>query len=418
MVTSIRIPQSVTSARAVKLSEEVLDGSRPLFIPKHVSYKNALSVALVTQAVITWGVHPADGTLVTDIDLGDSRAAQDLARNTPLLAAFALATNVQTVDGVNITERARELTRFTLTEWAADIPQRARGITVGTDRAVMAVDHEPALKPPRGIYPRAHLDEESRPLYAGRLWTDVLELRGRRPLGHRVLGISGQNPEGWGENYSATGSALGMLLFELLQNTDIHARRTVYGNPLPRSVRLLHVRGFSQERSVLVRSDPADTTLMNFYANAQAVAGTEQLRFLVVSVLDSGPGLAATLLRRENYTAPKSPAHEREYFLRALRMTSSGSTREPMRGLGLRRVQTFLTALGGFARVRSGRFEVQRNFASAPYDGPEPDDRKWWGGVAVPTPMEKLAGTAFTVLIPVPPSADANVLWRAAADGG
>ncbi|TDN92222.1 hypothetical protein EV279_1740 [Microbacterium sp. BK668] len=396
----------------------MLDGSRPLFIPKHVSYKNALSVSLVTQSVITWGVHPADGGLVTDIDLDDSRAAQDLARNTPLLAAFALATSVQTLDGVDITERAKALSRFTLTEWAADIPQLAQGITVGTDRAVMAVDHEPSVIRPRGIYPRPHLDEESRPLYAGRPWKDALELRGRRPLGHRVLGISGQNPEGWGDNYSATGSALGMLLFELLQNTDIHARRTVYGNPLPRSVRLLHVRGFSQERSVLVRSDPADTTLMNFYANAPAVAGNERLRFLVISVLDSGPGLAATLLRRENYTAPTSPTHELEYFLRALRMTSSGSTREPMRGLGLRRVQTFLTALGGFARIRSGRFEVQRNFASAPYQGPESDDRKWWGGVGAPTAKEKLAGTAFTLLIPVPPSAAADVLWRAAADGG
>ena len=122
-MTAIRIPQSVTSARAVRLSEEVLDGSRPLFVPKHVSYKNALSVSLVAQSVVTWGVHPADGALVTDVDLDDARAAQDLARNTPLLAAFALATSVQTLDGTDITQRARALTTFTLAEGAADIPQ-------------------------------------------------------------------------------------------------------------------------------------------------------------------------------------------------------------------------------------------------------------------------------------------------------
>jgi hypothetical protein len=418
VTTTIRIPKAVTAERAIQLSAEVVDGTRPLHVPSRINYKSALSVSLVTQAIITWGARPVDGRLITDLDVEDARAGQTLTRNTPLLTGIAMATVIESTDGTDITDRARALAASVLSAESQDIPQLATGTTVGTDRAVIAVDHDPALQRPRGIYPRGPLDEEARPFYSGQLWTDVSRLRGRPPLGHRVLGISGHNPEGWGENYSATGSALGMLLFELLQNTDVHARTNVFGKPLPRSVRALHARGIAEKRDVLTRSDPGNRALMEFIANVPTASTNERIRLLVVSVMDSGPGLAATLLRRENYLAPRSPAHEWEYFLRALRMTSSGSTREPLRGLGLRRVQTFLTALGGYARIRSGRFEVERDFAKHPYTGPEESPRVWWGGVKAPTAKEQLAGTAFTLVIPVPPEADADAIWEAAANGG
>lgn len=123
-------------------------------------------------------------------------------------------------------------------------------------------------------------------------------------------------------------------------------------------------------------------------------------------------------MRRENILSPESPAHELRYFLRALRMTSSGSTREPLRGLGLRRVQTLLSELGGFARIRSGRFSIQRDFLQQPFGGADERESLWWGGVSAPTPREKTAGTALTLLLPIPPRAEAERLWRAAEDVG
>ena len=107
-----------------------------------------------------------------------------------------------------------------------------------------------------------------------------------------------------------------------------------------------------------------------------------------------------------------------QYFLRALRMTSSGSTREPMRGLGLRRVQTFVSALGGYARVRSGRYEVHRDFVLHPYSRADDNERAWYDGLRQPAAVDQLVGTAVTLVLPIPPASTVEELWRAAADGG
>lgn len=414
---TIRVPTSITAERAARLTAEVVDGTRQLRVPARVSFKSGLSVSQVTQAIITWGVRPTPGVLVTDLDVSDPHASRTLARNTPLLAAIQLADTVQDEQGVDITTPIRALSTHTLETVTNDIPQLAMGTAVGSDRVVMAVDHNPRLTRPRGMYPLGPIDESSRPLYAGRLETDATQSRGRLPLGHRALGVSGQKPESWGSNYSAAGAALGMLLFELIQNTDIHARTTVDGKALPRSIRLLHVRSVSQPRTVLSRSEPENRALSNYLLTAGEPHRAQQ-RLLVVSVLDSGPGLAATMLRRENILASPSPAHELRYLLRALRMTSSGSTREPMRGLGLRRVHTFLTALGGYAKVRSGRYELERDFLRFPYQDTGDSERSWWGGVQAPSVKPQLAGAAFTLVIPIPPGATAEQLWEAAAHGG
>lgn len=420
MPDTIRIPARVSGRRVAELSAELArDGARRLFIPVSISFQDAMSVASLVQSVITWGVHPADNTLVCDVDTASVSGARLLARNAALLVAIELASRIEAPNGRDITVSCKALASRTLHESSNDVPQLATGVTVGTDRTMMAVDHDPALRFPRGIYPRGPLDEQARPFFTGRLRTDVSQLRGRHPLGHRVLGVSGQRPEGWADRYSATGSALGMVLFELLQNTDIHARTNIQGKPLARSVRLMHVRGYAQSVDVLTRSDPDNRPLMEFYARTRSAnQPSGVMRFLAVSILDSGPGLARTLMRRENILSPESPAHELTYFLRALRMTSSGSTREPLRGLGLRRVQALLSELGGFARIRSGRFNIQRDFLQHPFGGADERESMWWGGVAAPTPREKTAGTALTLLLPIPPRAEAERLWRAAEDVG
>ena len=347
----VHIPAKVSGSRVVELTEEISgDSTRRLSVPTVIKYASAMSVATLVQTVITWGVHAADNTLVSDLNLSAPGTPRLLSRNAALLTAIELASRIEATDGRDITAACKELAATALERISSDIPQLASGVEVGSDRTVMAVDHEPALRYPRGIYPRGPLDEQARPFYTGRIRSDVSELRGRYPLGHRVLGISGQRPENWADRYSAAGGALGMVLFELMQNTDIHARTSMAGKPLVRSVRLMHVRGFAQSVDVLTRSDPANRALMEFYARAHASNPSASTpRFLAVSVLDSGPGLARTLLRRENIVSPSSPAHELRYFLRALRMTSSGSTREPLRGLGLRRVQTVLNELVSYA---------------------------------------------------------------------
>ncbi|MCT9819285.1 hypothetical protein N3K63_03185 [Microbacterium sp. W1N] len=408
----------MSAGRAREIIDELTAGGSPaLSVPKSLSYVNALSVTSIAQAVITWGTHPATSTLITDLDLEDVDAARVLSRNAVLMTAIELADEIQRPDGADVTDRCKALAAFTLRHWSSDVPQIASGVEVGTDRTVMAVDHEPALRSPRGMYPRGDLDEQARPFFAGRAHADVHQMRGRHPFGHRVLGVSGQRPPNWADRYAATGHALGVVLFELFQNTDLHARLSVHGKLLPKSVRLMHARGFAQTRDVLSRSDPDNRGLMEYFARTSArESGGHTARFLSVSVLDSGPGMAGTLLRRQNITRPESPQQELTYFLRALRMTSGGSTREPMRGLGLRRVQSLLSALGGFARIRSGRFEIQRDFVRHPFDGPDERESMWWGNVAEPRPTQKVAGTAITLLLPIPPLADAATLWEVASD--
>lgn len=419
MPNDISLPAKVSAARVAALTSAVSDGTRRLVLPARPTYSSPLSVSLVTQAVLTWGTHPAASTVATDLDLNDPRAEEVLARNSPLLAATQLATTIETREGVNVTERVRAIASAAL-DLSSDLPQAGTGASVGSDRTIIAVDHVPDRDRPRGIYPRGQLDEAARPFFAGKIGMDTRGFRGRLPLGHRALAVGGQLPNSWGEKYAGAGSALGMILFELLQNTDIHARNTVYGKPLPRSVRLAHIRGIGQTRDVLARSEPANHHLMRFYSQAQAADGAaarDWLRFIVVSVIDSGPGLARTLLRRENIVAP-SPRQEMQYFLRALRMTSSGSTREPMRGLGLRRVQTFVSALGGYARVRSGRYEVHRDFVLHPYSRADDNERAWYDGLRQPAAVDQLVGTAVTLVLPIPPASTVEELWRAAADGG
>lgn len=413
MTETLNLPQIVSAARADEFAAAANSGASTLYVPSKVSFKGTVAASLATQAVITWGTKPAAAVLQTNLDVDAPRVSEALERNAPLLTAIHLARTVIDAAGNDITDRARALAEAA-TASSSDLPQLGTGVSVGTNRTVMAVDHIPDFEKPRGLYPHPALDEAARPFYAGYDRMDVSKLRGRAPLGHRALGVGPLNPEGFGDKYSATGRALGMLLFELVQNTDLHARRTARGHTLPKSVRLVQLRGYSQTRTTMSQTSDRND-LSNYYQRVPSVGGDDQLRFLTVSVLDSGPGLARTLLARENEFSP-TPDKELEYFLRALRMTSRGRTREPMRGMGLRRVQRFLSALGGYARIRSGRFEVYRDFTRFPYLEGADDERFWYGGLQRPSESPMLAGTSFTLVIPLPPLASTDTLWEVAGD--
>lgn len=412
----LRIPQKLTSAHLDPLLEDLARSTEPLHLPAKIATTDPLALPVALQSVLTWSKFNAGGIVRTSFDFGDGDyAAAALQRNVVLLAGVLMASRVETLSGGDATSAARQIARAALSA-ATTFPTRATGQAVGADRSVIAADHVAGLEYPAGLYRRvenrathevAHeIDGNARELYA-REHVDA-DRRVDWPLGWRVLDMGGGSRTTQAytrELFESEAYQLGQVLFELMQNTHDHARSDDAGFSLRRSVRGIHVRAHAQTRGQLMSGAAAHRDLAEFFARLpespgnSALSDDDRLRVLSVSVFDSGPGLAARILWEQGFRYNFSAGDELRAMLIALRRSDAGS-KSGLRGMGLTRVQRYLTKVGGYAMVRAGQYRLSRDFRRFAFEEEADNPRRWYGSVSEPTVQTRATGTLFTIVIP------------------
>lgn len=412
----VRIPQKLRSEQLEPLLDSLSRSTEPLIIPGKISTTDPLALPLALQTVLTWSKFNKGGVVRSPFDFADSHAAAALQRNTVLLTAVLMASIVETPDGEDVTADARKAARAAVAT-APTLPIRGGGQTVGADRSVIAADHIAGLEYPSGLYRRAvnratrdithEIDGYARELYA-RDHVPV-DRRNEWPLGWRALDmgkVSRTTQPDTLEQFRHEAYELGQVLFELVQNTHDHARTDEAGYSLRRSVRGIHVHAHTQTRAELVQGAAAHHDLAEYFSQLPASPGSnehsaqDRLRVLAVSVFDSGPGLAARILWQKGFRYNYSNTDELRGLLEALRKSDGQAQPGDLRGMGLTRVQRYLSAVGGYAMVRAGRYRLSRDFRRFAFEDAADNQRHWYGNVKEPSPQTRATGTVFTVVVP------------------
>jgi hypothetical protein len=272
---------------------------------------------------------------------------------------------------------------------------------------LLCADHKPPeYGLPDQLY-RQHKPEGLLP------WAGVHQL-----LDHLTKAVSPAVAPAWIDARPALREALATIFAETFKNTHDHAREDIDGSDLETSVRAIYARFYSMQDAIA--SIPADgATQAERYVRSfaprtfkpgvrapdlPAVGG-----FLELSILDSGPGMAARWLRR--------PVHDldpRQQLEAVLQCFGKGrtTTTSPGRGFGLWKVLISLTGLRGFISVRTNSIHAFRQFGYSAMTGQEelPDGQRvpkeqlydWKRGYStVPSEYPHVQGTVISFLLPM-----------------
>lgn len=425
---AFQIPSSLSNDAADRLLKILAEESSPptLRIPSKIKTRSLTAQPALLQAIITWGQLGSKRHLSTFLTQDRDLTLRTLDRNECLLTACLFATEIADAGGVDITLNIKALLPLVLKD-KTDLPQKRSGQRVGTSRSIMAVDHMPRFAYPLSLYREGStydeepfvIDDKVKPKY----YLPGLENRTqeeldtiRLPLGFKACDMS-QVASDPVINEAAV--PLGEIIFELFQNTHVHARKRVDGTNLEKSVRMLHVRALEERRGDLLSVDPDDAELRSYLENVPALAPVnmnrgrlaesllnDQLRFVVVSVLDCGPGIGP----RESWTSGNqsnalSQVDDVAYIKAALakRGTTLG---RPLRGKGLQNVQALLSMLGGYARISTGTTKISRDFISRPFGRGDSEADRWvFENLVQASDGESdqigTCGTAVTMVLPI-----------------
>ena len=420
---NLNLDAAIDLVGALAKANEVVE----LRIPNEVKTLSLVAYPAFMQAVVTWGQRRGERVLRTNFPNDKEIVARYLRRNEIALLACIYATSIYGKGDENLTTMIHSLLSQTVSE-KSELPQKADGQSLGTSRSIIAVDHVNEFAAPQELYRfgwragrrSAFIDEQTAAQYVHEnLSGEALERlhEVRLPLGLKILQMSQLTPHSLGHNVE-TASHLGRILFELVQNTHLHARHEVDGRALERSVRLVHVRSIHQTRHKMLVANSEDPDLASYLESLpsdlpvghpasaeEAKVESDLLRFVVVSVLDSGPGIGAKEAWASGIRSEISATTETQYLLEALRKDSAGMGR-PMRGIGLKRVQELLSEIGGYARMQTGNSNISRNFVDSHY-GTVRDQSQAWNLTTLGANRQsiqdppRVSGTLITMVIPV-----------------
>ena len=193
-------------------------------------------------------------------------------------------------------------------------------------------------------------------------------------------------------------SALGGALYELFRNTEEHARVDDVGDKLKRSLRGIQARRHSIAPTKLRELVAGSPPLADFCERLRPLRATNlQIQLIEISVLDSGPGYAASITGRPlaSLTLQEEARAVRDCFLK--HATRKEQTRS---GLGLCNVVDILRDHGGFLRLRTGRQSLYADLSlerDAVY-GTLPNLREWPIG---DDDAARATGSLMTLLLPI-----------------
>ena len=175
----------------------------------------------------------------------------------------------------------------------------------------------------------------------------------------------------WLAKESWVRESLTSVIFEAFKNTHDHAREEVSGAEVETSVRCIYTRFYSMEE-VLTRiasidpimRNPVEKYVAGFTTNPSklSIHQTEKIPvtgFLEISILDSGPGMAARWLGIDVNDIERQ--RQLDAVIKCFQKGQS-STQSDGRGYGLWKVLLSLEKLQGFLSVRTNNIHGYRQF--------------------------------------------------------
>jgi hypothetical protein len=157
-------------------------------------------------------------------------------------------------------------------------------------------------------------------------------------------------------------SRIGLAARQLFLNTDQHARNDEFGNEYLRDSRGILINVSSYTRSESSSISEQNRTLEKYLdATFRNIKDENRLRFLEISILDSGPGFSGRWLSKSSRTIEFED--ESNAILCCFKKHSSTKSNHSS-GNGLDIVLNVLHELNGWFRLRTGRAIVEKAFSS------------------------------------------------------
>ena len=378
----MRIPATATisACENALLTLSKLSSPCGLQIPTKLKYLVAGGELSWIQLLLTYSqMFPERSSLQTYAKTGKDIQIDNFCRRLYGLVASLVVSKITTRDRLtDLTAAYRSHAYERLKDLQSDRPYEA---TRGPSVDIVAVDHL-SRGSPTSLYRRN---------YAG-----LPELRSRTEFIDLANYLVAQT-----DRYNKVPNrpdvikALGNILFETFKNTDDHALTDIYGNRLPVSVRLLQASILTPTKDILETVTTDYAPFSKYFSFWQDYSKLRQIPFLMLSILDSGPGFAQRWTRTP--TAQLSLTEEldavRECFTHG---TSKGHSRF---GQGLPLVYSLLKRYNGFLRLRTGRLSLYYDSRRVNADEHGRINLESWQPAN--TRLAPAAGALLTMLLPI-----------------
>jgi hypothetical protein len=364
-----------------------------------IAGRRVLGEPLTAQRIVTasrLGLKLTDGAE----PLGDSLAGWGHSLPTAVATLMPLAASI-TESSV---KRARRKFQEQLLASQSNWPDLA---SVQNSAFLLCADHKPPeYGLPEQLY-RQHKPEGLLP------WAGVPQL-----LDHLTKAVSPAVAPAWIEARPALREAIATIFSETFKNTHDHAREGIDGSDLETSVRAIYARFYSMQDVIASIPDDGVTQAERYVRSFAPRTVKPGVRvpdlpavggFLELSILDSGPGMAARWLRR-----PVQDLDARQQLDAVLQCFGKGrtTTTSPGRGFGLWKVLISLIGLRGFISVRTNNIHAFRQYGYSATTGQEelpggqrvPKEQLYdWkrGFSTVPSEYPHVQGTVISFLLPM-----------------
>ncbi|MDP3857494.1 MAG: hypothetical protein Q8Q73_07015 [Stagnimonas sp.] len=329
---------SATSEKFLrKLAEAELDDD--LLVPTNARHAYVGGEASIIQLIITWALSKKKPRLLIHANAGtDLELSTFIGRAHGIVSAFSCDI-AKTYDGnIDVTQRLRSLARTRQQQLSdPNSPYGMRGLISES----YCVDHE-ELHDPR-LYIGTEFDVYLR---------SEAELAATIPL--RI--IEPAIPDKYKTIFSSVDiSELGALAYELFKNTDEHARKSWDGIILEKSIRGIFSRNHLVSPETLENKVTKETAFGRYLSKLKPEKNSSKVRFLEISIFDSGPGYAQCL--RKKPTTDMTLAEEFLAVSDCFKKNIS-SKNDPNYGKGLPTVANILNRHNGFLKLRTGRLSL------------------------------------------------------------
>lgn len=379
------MPKTMTVDDAEAMLGSIANGAGDFVrIPTHGKHLHAGGEAATVQAHITWA-RDRDftklATWIVDADDPDGQI-RSLSRQFYGLSAILLSDEIRDRSGRDITATVREAGLDRLRTLQSERPRAA---SRGPQYEIICADHM-GVSQPRLLY---EMDTEGQGRLKG--------IASFETVARQIIATVLPRQTGAELDRGFT-AALGSTLYELFRNTEVHARLDDGRRRLRRSLRCVQARlhGVTPTAiaAIVAKSPPLARYVESLRPARQQAA---QIQLIEISVIDSGPGLAAAFTGRSLVDLPHSEELKAVTACFGKHATRKSSATA---GLGLPNVIDTLRDRGGFLRIRTGKQALYADLSREPKRGygEMPDLLPWFGPDSRPALAK---GTLMTFLIPV-----------------